>query len=199
MHETVLIDRGGFSRSPEWATIRNQILRAIRAVEWPLGAGSFALYPELGKGRGKGNGVTPIKTTCMQHLVASGWNLETTVDIATRVRPGKMDATCHVADKLFCFEWETGNVSSSHRALDKMAFGLIKGILVGGVLVVPTRTMARYLTDRVGNYEELTPYFPFWQAIQVTEGYLAIMGIEHDALSEKVPRIPKGTDGRALQ
>lgn len=29
--------------------------------------------------------------------------------------------------------------------------------------------------------------------------YLGIITIEHDSLSKAVPKIPKGTDGRALQ
>ena len=71
--------------------------------------------------------------------------------------------------------------------------------LIGGVLILPTRSMYRYLTDRVGNYAELEPYFPIWRAIPVEEGLLAVFAIEHDAVSRSVARIPKGTDGRALQ
>jgi hypothetical protein len=59
--------------------------------------------------------------------------------------------------------------------------------------------MYKYLTDRVGNFPELEPYFPLWQALKVEEGLLTIIAIEHDAVSQSVPRIPKGTDGRALQ
>lgn len=93
---------------------------------------------------------------------------------------------------------ETGNISSSHRALNKMAVGILKGILVGGVLVLPTRKMYKYLTDRIGNFSEIEPYFPLWESLDVKEGYLAVIAIEHDGVSKNVPRIPKGTDGRAL-
>ena len=110
-----------------------------------------------------------------------------------------MDATCQVGDRLFCVEWETGNISSSHRAINKMAVGILKKILVGGALIVPTREMYNYLTDRVGNFPELEPYFPLWRALHVEEGLLVVIVIEHDAVSRAVPRIPKGTDGRALQ
>jgi hypothetical protein len=58
--------------------------------------------------------------------------------------------------------------------------------------------MYRYLTDRVGNFPELEPYFPLWQALKVEEGLLEVIAIEHDGVSQSVPRIPKGTDGRAL-
>ena len=123
----------------------------------------------------------------------------TRLDIATVVRPGPMDATFPVRDRLFCVEWETGNISSSHRAINKMALGILKKILLGGALIVPTREMYNYLTDRVGNFREIQPYFPLWKALHVDEGLLVVIAIEHDAVSKDVPRIKKGTDGRALQ
>ena len=58
--------------------------------------------------------------------------------------------------------------------------------------------MYRYLTDRVGNFPELEPYFPLWRSLEVEKGYLAVIAIEQDAVSKDVPRILKGTDGRAL-
>ena len=198
-HIETLIDAGSFSDSPDWYRIREQIMNAIKSVEWPPGSGSFTLYDQPGKKRGEGNGVKPIKNACMERLRKNGWSLETPVDIATVKRPGKMDATFPVGEKLFCVEWETGNISSSHRALNKMALGLLQRTLIGGVLIVPTRVMYKYLTDRVGNYPELEPYFPFWRSVPVEEGLLTVMAIEHDAVSKDVPRIEKGTDGRALQ
>jgi hypothetical protein len=194
-----LIDAGGFSQTEIWKTIEKHIRQAIEAIEWPPGSGSFTLYDQRGKARGEGSGVKPIKDACMVHLKSFGWTLEKPVDIATLKQPGPMDATYPVGHRLFCVEWETGNISSSHRAVNKMALGILKKVLIGGVLILPTRAMYKYLTDRVGNFPELEPYFPLWQALQVEEGLLAIIAIEHDAVSRSVPRIPKGTDGRALQ
>lgn len=195
-----IVDVGGFSVSAEWKTIENHITQAIKAVQWPSGSGSFTLYDEPGKKRGEGSGVKPIKEACMLHLKSLGWSLETPVDIATHTRPGPIDATYPVGDRLFAVEWETGNISSSHRAVNKMALGILQKVLVGGALILPTRNMYRYLTDRVGNYAELQPYFPLWSAFNdvVDEGLLVIVAIEHDAVSKSVPRIAKGTDGRAL-
>ncbi|PTN34442.1 hypothetical protein [Desulfonatronum sp. SC1] len=195
----ILIDAGGFSTSPEWQAIQEQLSNAIRSVEWPPGSGSFILHDESGKKRGQGSGVTPIKDACMLRLKDYGWSLETPVDIAAVRRPGKMDATLPVGERLFCVEWETGNISSSHRAVNKMALGLLKGALVGGALVVPSRKMYKYLTDRIGNFQELEPYFPLWRSVPVRNGVLAVIAIEHDGVSKDVPRIGKGTDGRALQ
>lgn len=193
-----LVDAGGFSDSKEWKIINTHIEQAIRSIEWPPGSGSFTLYDQPGKRRGEGNGVKPIKDACMLCLNSLGWNLETPVDIATLKRPGPMDATYRVRDRLFCVEWETGNISSSHRAMNKMALGILKKILIGGVLILPTRDMYKYLTDRVGNFPELEPYFPLWRSLKVNEGLLAVIAIEHDDVSRSVPRIPKATDGRAL-
>ncbi len=194
-----LIDAGEFSGTGAWETIEQHIFEAIKTIQWPPGSGSFILYDEPGKGRGKGSGVKPIKEACMAHLNSLGWSLETKVPISVSKKPGKMDATFPVEDRLFCVEWETGNISSSHRALNKMALGILKKVLIGGVLILPTRVMYKYLTDRVGNFPELEPYFPLWRALKVEKGLLAVIAIEHDAVSQSVPRIPKGTDGRALQ
>jgi len=194
-----LIDAGSFSGTNDWKIIEEQIIKAIKAVEWPPGSSSFTLFDQSGKKRGQGSGVKPIKNLSMNHLKLLGWGLETRYPIAVLKRPGKIDATCPVGNRLFCVEWETGNISSSHRALNKMALGILKGVLIGGALILPTRAMYKYLTDRVGNFPELEPYFPLWKALKVDEGLLIVIAIEHDAVSQSVPRIPKGTNGRAVQ
>jgi len=194
-----LIEAGTFPRSTAWDTIESHMIQAIKAVEWPPGSGAFTLHAQSGKKRGEGSGVVPIKAACMSELRKLGWALETRIDIATVKQPGPVDASYAVGDRLFCVEWETGNISSSHRALNKMALGILKKVLIGGALILPTRAMYKYLTDRVGNYLELEPYFPLWRSLQVDEGLLVVIAIQHDAISQEVPRIPKGTDGRALQ
>lgn len=195
----ILIDAGGFSATQEWARIKDHIIGSIKKVEWPRGSGSFTLYDEPGKKRRKGSGVTPIKEIFVQNLKRLGWDLETPVNIAVLKRPGPLDATYPVRNKLFAVEWETGNISSSHRAINKMALGLLQGVLIGGILVVPTREMYHYLTDRVGNLQELEPYFPLWRSLKCEEGLLGVIAIEHDAVSKKVPRISKSTAGRAVE
>ena len=112
-------------------------------------------------------------------------------------RPGGMDAAYISQSGIVCFEWETGNISSSHRSLNKMCLGLLKRAIKAGILVVPSRELYPYLTDRIGNIAELEPYFDLWRSTSCEEGVLDIIVIEHDAISTKVPKIPKGTDGRA--
>jgi hypothetical protein len=200
-----LIDVGSFSSSSTWNEIEFQIYESIMKVQWPSGSGKFLLYPESGKKRGRGSGVKPIKEAFLHNLNRYGWILEKALDIATYRRPGKIDALYRVRDwhsdrdVFFAVEWETGNISSSHRALNKMVIGLMRGKLIGGALVLPTRNMSQYLTDRVGNYGELAPYFPLWRALgsQFDDGLLIVIAIEHDGVSYEVARIPKGTNGRA--
>ena len=40
---------------------------------------------------------------------------------------------------------------------------MLQGEVSGGVLIVPSRAMYRYLTDRVGNVKELEPYYDLWR------------------------------------
>ena len=193
-----LLCRGEFAGSALWSRLRARLREAIFAVDWPPGSGKFTIYPELGKKRGEGNGVAPIKIGLMNELERQGWRLEEPLDLATRHKPGRLDAVYHTEYGPIALEWETGNISSSHRALNKMALGLLKRRLVCGVLVVPSREFYPFLTDRIGNMAELEPYLDLWRSIPYGAGILEIIVIEHDATSTAVPRIPKGTSGRAL-
>ena len=194
-----LIRKGPFTISPLMNQILREVETSIHAINWPPGADNFTLYPEKKK-----NGVVPIKKGFQHSLQANGWQLEKFVHLASRDKPGKVDAIKELGDgRIFALEWETGNISSSHRALNKMAVGLLDKVIAGGILVLPSRAMYFYLTDRIGNYSEIRPYFPVWECLgnsdQITEGVLAVIEVEHDSLSDSIPWIPKGTDGRALR
>ena len=198
VREETLISCGKYAESAAWKETRESLYQAIREVDWPRGSGKFTIYPQSGKRRREGNGVTPIKLGLMGKLEKQGWKLEEPLDIAVLKKPGKLDAVLHTGYGLVALEWETGNISSSHRALNKMALGLLKGVLACGILVVPSRDLYKYLTDRIGNMAELEPYLDLWRSIPCEQGVLEIVTIEHDATSTQVPRIPKGTAGRAL-
>jgi len=190
-----LISKGHFSESEEYKDILYEVITAIRSICWPTNSDGFTLYPEK-----NANGVVPIKRSCMISLSKNGWNLEQRMKIVSSLKPGKIDAIKRLSDnKYFALEWETGNISSTHRALNKIAIGLIDGVLAGGILILPSREMYKWLTDRVGNYQEIEPYFPIWRNLPIKEGVLAIIVVEQDATCEDVPKITKGTDGRALR
>lgn len=189
----VLINHGEFFNSRKFSDLLNEINIAISKVVWPLGAQSFTINPKK-----KGNGVKPIKNGCMDHLEESGWELEKRLRISNDMRPGPLDAVKELSDEsIFALEWETGNISSSHRALNKMALGILQGELAGGILILPSRNMYSFLTDRIGNFQEIAPYFPVWKSLNITSGYLAVIEIEHDFEDVDSPLIPKGTDGWA--
>jgi hypothetical protein len=193
VREVSLISVGDFEESIEWSKIRDEIRTAITSIVHPSGALDFAINPIK-----HGNGVKQIKEACTISLRDKfGWNLETPINYATR-SPGKIDATRRINNHLFALEWETGNISSSHRAMNKMTLGLLRGVFIGAVLVIPSRKIYPYLTDRIGNYEELEPYFDVWRAIRLDVGFLGIFVVEHDRLDSSIPTITKGTDGRAL-
>lgn len=101
-------------------------------------------------------------------------------------------------------EWETGNISSSHRSLNKMCLALMGGLVDAAVLVVPSVDLYPHLTDRIGNIKELQPYFYFWSRVGqlVQRGLLAVVEVEHEALFDSLDErdfIPRGADGNAFR
>ena len=84
-------------------------------------------------------------------------------------------------------EWETGNVASSHGALNKIFLGILNGILSGGTLILPCRKSYSFLTDRIGNYQELSPYFIVWRNFNSANDYLSVIKVEHDDIDINVP------------
>lgn len=187
-----------FNTSTELKTGWKEINEAIEATDWPHGSGIFSIYPESGKKKGEGNGVKPIKIPCMNSLSNSGWIIEKLPDIGSSVLgTGDLDALKHTSEGYLAFEWETGNISSSHRAINKLLLAMQETNTLAGFLVVPSNKLKPYLTDRIGNIGELVPYFPLWETIQGISGALRIIVVEHDIEDMNAPRIPKGTDGRA--
>jgi hypothetical protein len=189
----VVAAQGTWIASGEWETVQQELVAAIQAVKWPPGSDTFVLRPDRGRGRGQGNGVKPIKEGFVVALDDAGW------DTHEARNPLRLDAVRRLGDEqLFGVEWETGNISSSHRAVNRILLGIVRGTLRGGALVVPTREMYRYLTDRIGNLAELRPYFEVWSRYPLEDGLLAILSVEQDGTNWQVPRIAKSTDGRSL-
>lgn len=186
--------KGSFAHSDEWKTLRNQAIAAVQCVDWPWQSGKFTIFPEK-----QGNGVKPIKIPCIQKLISFGWKQEDFPEAPDSVlTPGDLDAFYKTGLGYVGLEWETGNISSSHRAVNKLLWALHEKLLVGAILIVPSDNLYRYLTDRIGNIKELRPYLRLWKSYNVADGVFEIIVIEYDATSKSVSRIPKGTDGRAL-
>lgn len=193
-----LVSCGAYSRSKHWSKTRAQIHAAVRTCSWPPGSEKFTIFPESGKRRGEGNGVVPIKNEFLSELKKRGWVIEGAAKNAVGQALGDFDAILPGPVGPIVAEWETGNISSSHRSMNKLTMLIADRMISAGTLVVPSRKLYVFLTDRIGNIQELEPYFKLWKSVPCKEGVLEIVVIEHDAVSRNVPKIPKMTAGRSL-
>lgn len=189
-----VICQGNADKSEGWQQVCEDVEEAISVIDWPHGTGIFKLNPGVTK---HANGVKPIKIPGITKLGELGWQTECLPRELAGIKMGNLDAMLETEAGVVGFEWETGNISSSHRAANKIIHALLKGGLLGGILVVPAQSMRRHLTDRIGNITELRAYFPVWSAVQLTTGVFRVIAVEHDVLDETVPLIPKGRDGMA--
>lgn len=180
------------------------------------------------------NGVPALKMLFRQNLESAGWKLEEPLSLKPYFEKIRSDKTLAqvfrypepLADAIqdplhegvgdFDFwrrssegfrtviEWETGNISSSHRSLNKICLAFMGGLVDAAVVIVPSNKCNVHLTDRVGNIRELQPYFYFWSAFgrSLTKGLLAIIEVEQDSLIKSVDVrdfIPRGPDGNAFR
>ena len=220
-HTYTLLDEGEFSNTDIWSDARDQVLRSVSSIYWPPGNDEFIMRPVK-----KANGVGPITDQFETNLdrktnweSTGGTHLKTLLnrrgmvdDIVERMEgycddprdfvsgawfDGMKDIEIDGSHEFVIAEWETGNISSSHRSLNRITFGLASGIIYGGLIVLPNRELYHYLTGRVGNYPELKPYVMIWESLahEVENGIIEIVIVEHDGESESVSRIGKMTDG----
>lgn len=193
---------GEFEKTGNWLSSWKHVEEAIAKIHhWK--PGKFVIKPEK-----KWNGVSPIKQAAMAHLAESGWIMEGKWPTELKegftgsrvIKPGDIDAVREFEVGLVALEWETGNISSSHRSLNKLCMWLEDGVLRAWILIVPSKALYPYLTDRVGNVQELRPYIPHWRkSCEGTKWILRIVVVEHDETDMSVANITKWTDGRALR
>lgn len=89
-------------------------------------------------------------------------------------------------------EFETGNVASVHRSINKLSLGLQSRELDMIFLILPVFNLAQYFTDRVANYEEIEAYFPLFS----DKPFIAL-GFDAENYSPYFPIFEKGKDGNA--
>lgn len=219
----ILFDQGDVISSETWKRAHESYVRAIQAIDHPRGSGTLGLR-RISKDKKSRNGVSYLKNRFVEHMGEQEWLTEARVklksghdnpmlrtypDMKEHVEPvtarfGGFDFMSVTPDGVrVAIEWETGNISSSHRSLNKLSLALSNGDIQVGVLVVPSRDMYFHMTDRVGNIGELSPYLAFWERTKhmVTSGLLAVTVVEHDHLSddEELPYLSVGRDGRARE
>ena len=174
----VLFSKGGVVDSADWHTVHESYVRSIGNIDHPYGSGSFTVRRKRRGPNSKWirNGVGYLREHFLNHIVdVEGWRAEGFADLGLGAQPPirlypsmeeyPIDATIFGDFDLVttgpngtrvAIEWETGNVSSSHRSMNKLVLALESGSVSVGVLIVPSRLLYEHLTDRIGNFEELT-------------------------------------------
>lgn len=198
VHIETVVNCGPYAKSTHWRKTRRSIHAAVKKCAWPPGSKRFTIHPQSGKKRGEGNGVGPIRLEFIKQLRKRGWTIEGAAKNRLGQELGDFDAVLLGPEGPIVAEWETGNISSSHRSMNKLTMLVSDGVIAAGTLVVPSRKLYVYLTDRIGNYKELEPYLKLWKSVPCKRGVLEIVVIEQDAESFRVPKIPKTTAGRAI-
>lgn len=141
------------------------------------------------------NGVVPVKEGIYERLEAHyEWFREKPLPyFEDAQKGGPIDVYKEFGDPRNPFnvglEFETGNISSAHRSMNKLCMGIKHGDLQMAFLIMPIKRLAYYLTDRVSNYEELAPYF------SLLEYPLVIFGFDADHYDPNAPLLAKGRDG----
>lgn len=226
LRSLILFDQGDIMSSAGWATVYESYKNAIESIQHPPNSGLLTIRKKAVRANSKQfnrNGVGYLRSSFLRNIVdIEGWQPEESVDLgrnreqpSIRLYPsgesyreplasgfGGFDFLTTTPDGIrVAIEWETGNISSSHRSMNKLAIALKTGIIQAGVLVLPSRELYIHLTDRIGNISELSGYLEMWESLKATveRGLLAITVVEHDAVSDDpdLPYLPTANDGRA--
>lgn len=223
----ILFDRGDVASTDDWRLVHESYHRSIQSVDFPEGAGSLTLRrrQKLTGGQWNRNGVVYLKKRFFSYMKENeGWQQEVDFDLGEGEKPAEVHLypegntyVEHISSRFGGFdlvtmapggtriaiEWETGNISSSHRSVNKLAIALVNGTIQAGVLIVPSRGLYAQLTDRIGNIGELSGYMPMWQSmgVGVKRGLLAFTVVEQDLVTDSstFPYLPRGKDGRARE
>jgi len=173
-----------------------EVKTSICSPIWPMESKIFT----INNTKKNCNGVVPIKELCYTTLEETyNWYREKPLNVlkVEKKKGGPIDvykefsAELQVNNKIRVgMEFETGNISSAHRSMNKLLLGLKREEIDLAIILMPIKKLAYYLTDRVTNFEELEPYF------ELTEGHpFMFIGFDAEAYDVNVPVIPKGSDG----
>ncbi len=223
----IVFDRGGIGTTPDWEDVHSSYVRSVKSIDFPEQSGLLTLRKKSRTvgGQWNRNGVGYLKSRFLTHLVEdekwqpeSGFSLgDDRKPVQLKVYPGMKNYREPVTSEFGNFdfvtstqsglnvaiEWETGNISSSHRSMNKLAIALMNQKIQVGVLILPSRSLYDHLTDRIGNIGELSGYLSMWKNLgsRVKTGLLAISVVEHDNLTDDVlhPYLSVGGDGRARE
>lgn len=164
-----------------------QILESIR-LNSTTPSGKFVINSSAKNA----NGVVPVKENIYINLEEGhGWFREKPLPYLVEAKKG---GPIDVYNEFDAFkvgiEFETGNISSAHRAMNKLCVGIRHQDIDMGVLMLSVKALSYYLTDRVSNYEELEPYF-----VLLDDYPFIVIGFDADEYDDTAPILPKGKDG----
>ncbi|MBD8075476.1 restriction endonuclease [Bacillus thuringiensis] len=186
-----------------------EVKTSICSPVWPMESKIFT----INNTKKNCNGVVPIKELCYTTLEETyNWYREKPLNVlkVEKKKGGPIDVYKEFSAGVFekkeldnleglnqvdntrrvGMEFETGNISSAHRSMNKLLLGLKRKEIDLAIILMPIKKLAYYLTDRVTNFEELEPYF------ELTEGHpFMFIGFDAEAYDVNVPVIPKGSDG----
>jgi hypothetical protein len=174
----------------------DEVISSIESPTWPKDSNIFTINNTAKNG----NGVVPLKESCYIMLEDTyDWFREKHLDVLKyeKQKGGPIDVYKEFGSgtdiKRVGIEFETGNISSAHRSLNKLLLGLNRKELDLGIIVLPVKELSYFLTDRVSNYEELEPYFE-----NATDKPFIVIGFNADDFGN-VKFIPKGPDGMSTR
>jgi hypothetical protein len=223
----IIFDKGNIVSSADWSAIHKSYVRSIESIDFPLGTGKLKLREKEKRADGQWNrnGVGYLRKRFLDHITnEEKWKAESAFTLGESRKPPTImlypgnkvhheEITSEFGDfdlvstakngSRVAIEWETGNISSSHRSVNKLAIAISTRQIDAGVLIVPSRGLYNHLTDRIGNIGELAGYLSMWHGIgaAIERGLLAITVVEHDELttSKSFNYLPTGNDGRAKE
>lgn len=229
LRTVVVFSKGNILGSSALRLLHDSYVRSIERIDHPRGSGTLTLRRKERKDKQRKdsdwlrNGVNFLRARFLEHMTMDGgWRAELNVELnpdhappQLRLYPSLEPYQEPIASKFGQFdflttgptglriaiEWETGNISSSHRSMNKLAIALANRLIDVGVLIVPSRALYEHLTDRIGNVQELSGYLEMWHGLgdAIDSGVLAITVVEHDALTDdaSIPFLTVGKDGNA--
>lgn len=226
-HTVIVFDQGNVADSVGWREGYKGYSSVIATMVNPVDSVNFKIKKKRRTGsQWERNGVTPIKAQFLERMKTAGWKFESPFSLDKHIASvaerspwltypemtplrealhsgvGNLDFWITSRKERIAIEWETGNISSSHRSLNKLCLALFAGLVDACVLIVPSRAFYDNLTDRVGNWKELGPYLAFWRQVGelgLKRGLLAITVVEHDQIDDTIGYITSGNDGRSAQ
>lgn len=171
----------------------DEVVTSMASTTWPTDSEIFT----INNSEKNANGVVPLKDRCYIMLEETfNWYREKPLDVLSieKSKGGPIDVYKEFIEdnaiKRVGMEFETGNIGSAHRSMNKLILGINRQEIDLAIILMPVSQLSYFLTDRVSNFEELEPYF------ENTNGKpFVYIGFNAEAYDSSVPLIPKTSAG----